>query len=481
MASERSETPDRPFPISPALTETIGWAAGILGMTLAAAWIVVGPWDHDAGYFLQRGADIARGLRPYIDYRTIYPPLVDVITAFAVRTDASRLFLTIALPFAWILANTIVSGFLAWTVTRSRAVATLIAALFPLFTYENEGNHVTLEHGVALFTMLALAAVASETIPLTPRRLALCGVWIGAAILSKQNGVVALLPVGAILCSRRSEISGKAMAAFFAGLASIPLAILAWLGFDVAAVYRNVFGLLVNYAAGSAPLRHAGWRWEFVYAPWSAFLYVIAIAAGIALMIYVPRWRLLAGAGVLAGVIQALPRVIRDYRHYNINIWPFIVLLLALAAAQPNENRRVAIVAILLVFAPAATFWQLRHTFPSDSVLFRSFVPAGQAVAHATPANGAVRQYGAEPIIEFLAERREDSIDKGRQSQSVWDGSGFYGDVPPKETTVVVVDGGQSWVPSLVTSLRNWHFDEVARAGTRPSISVYRNRDAMKR
>jgi hypothetical protein len=480
MASERSETPDRPFPISPALTETIGWVAGILGMTLAAAWIVVGPWDHDAGYFLQRGADIARGLRPYVDYNTIYPPLVDIITAFAVRTDASRLFLTIALPFAWILANTIASGFLAWTITRSRAAATLIGALFPLFTYENEGNHVTLEHGVALFTILALAAIASELTPLTPRRLALCGVCVGAAILSKQNGAVALLPVAAIVYSRRAELSRREIGALFAGLVSLPLVILAWLGFNVTAIYRNVFGLLVNYAAASTPLRHGGWRWEFVYAPWSAFLYVIAIVAGVAVMVYVPRWRLLAGAGLLAGIIQTLPRFIRDYRHYNINLWPFIVLLLALAAAQPNENRRVAVVAILLVFAPATTFWQLRHTFPSDSLLFRAFVPAAQAVARVTPANGAVRQYGAEPIIEFLASRREDNVDKGRKSQTVWDGSGFYGDVPPKETTVVVVDDGQSWVPPLLTNLQSWRFQLVARVGTRPEISVFRSVDAMK-
>src|ERR1043166_4769473 len=162
------------IPISDALIGTVGWAAAAVGLMLAAAAIVIGPWDHDGGFYLLRGAAIAGGFRPYIDYHVIYPPLVDMLTALAVRMMTSRLFLAIAIPFGWIVATAIASGLLTWKITRSHAIATLIGALFPLYAIDNGGNHLTLEFGVAFFTLLALAAVADDT-ALTVRRLALCG------------------------------------------------------------------------------------------------------------------------------------------------------------------------------------------------------------------------------------------------------------------------------------------------------------------
>ena len=461
MTSESSETSDRPFPISSALIETVGWVTAAIGLTLAAAAIVLGPWDHDGGLFLLRGSYIAEGVKPYIDYHTMYPPLVEILTAFAVRTGASRLFLAIGVPFAWILANAIASGLLAWTVTRSHSVATLIGALFPLFAADNGGNHLTLELGVSFFTLLAIACVAG-TPALTPRRLALCSVCAAAAMLSKQTGAIALLPVAAILYSRRSEVSRGTIAAFFAGMVSLPLAILAWLRFNVAAIYDNVVTLLGNYAASSPPTI-PGWKHEFVY-PTSAFLDVIAIVCGLAVVVYVPRWRLLAGAGLVAVVIEAIPRIVRDYRHYNINMWPFMVLLLALAAAQANENRRAAVIAVLLIFATATSLREIGNVQSGESALVRLFVPAAEAVESVTPANGVVRQYGTEPIIEFLASRREEQIDKLRRVPAA----------PPDAATVVVVDDGQPWVSPLILDLKARSFRPVAQVGTRPQISVFR-------
>ncbi|HEX7192456.1 MAG TPA: hypothetical protein VF381_12885 [Thermoanaerobaculia bacterium] len=460
------------------MIETVGWAAGGIGLTLAAAAIVIGRWDHDSGYFLLRGAYISQGIRPYLDYHVIYPPLVDVITAFAVRTQASRLFLALGIPFAWILATSIASGVLTWTITRSHAIATLIAALFPLYALDNGGNHLTLEYGVTFFSLLALAVIAGEG-TLTGRRLLMCGIFVAAAGLCKQNGAVALLPVAAILYARRGEVSRKMIGAFVAGLAMPPLAILAWLRFDVVAIYYSVVTMLVDYAAISPPMQHGGWGYEFVY-PVSAFLEIIVIVCGIAVMVYVPRWRLLAGAGLAAAVIEALPRILRDYRHYNLNMWAFMVLLLALAAAQPNENRRAAVVAVLLIFATATNFHEISEMTSTESLLFRVFTPVAHVVEWVTPPDGVVRQYGAEPIIEFLASRREDRIDKLLKTP-VWDGSGIYDDAPSKETTVVVIDKGQPWVPPLQHDLQSWRFRLVARFGARPQISVYRSLDATKR
>jgi uncharacterized membrane protein YkgB len=460
MSSERSETSDHPFPISSALIETVAWAAGAIGLTLAAAAIVIGPWDHDSGDFLINGSYIAQGIRPYVDYHTMYPPLVDIITAFAVRTPASRLFLAIGIPFAWILATSIASGVLAWTITRSHAIATLISALFPLFAIDNGGNHLTLEYGVTFFTLLALAVIVGET-RLTALRLACCGIFIAAAMLSKQTGAVAFMPVAAILYTRRSEVSRKMTGAFLAGLALPPLAILSWLRFDIVAIYQNVVTQVVDYAAKS-PTGHSGWRHEFVY-PVSAFLEIIVIVCGVAVLVYVPRWRLLGGAALAAAFIDALPRLLRDYRHYNINMWAFMVLLLALAAAQPNVNRAAGVVTVLLIFATVSHLHSLGDMSSTDSLLFQVFTPAGHVVESVTPADSVVRQYGGEPIIEFLASRAVQLVDKPRP-----------GDAPSKEVTVVVVNKGQPWVPSLLGDLQNWHFKLIARFGSRPEISVYR-------
>jgi len=476
MSSERSETSDRPFPISPALIETVAWAAGAIGLTLAAAAILIGPWDHDGGYYLLHGSYIARGIQPYLDYRTMYPPLVDIITALAVRTQASRLFLAIGIPFGWILGTSIASGVLAWTITRSHAIATLIGALFPLFAIDNGGNHLTLEYGVTFFTLVALAAIAGET-PLTARRLALCGLFVAAAVLSKQNGAVALLPVAAILWTRRMEVSRKMTGAFLAGLALPPLAILAWLRFKIVAIYSSVVTMLFDYAAKS-PIEHGGWKYEFVY-PVSAFLEVIVIVCGLAVLVYVPRWRLLGGAGLAAAVIDALPRFARDYRHYNLNLWAFMVLVLALAAAQPNENRRAAVVAVLLIYATATNLHELREVSSTDSLLFRVFVPVGHIVESVTPPDGVVRQYGGEPIIEFLASRVEDRMDKLRKT-AVGNGNGVHGDAPSRDVTVVVVDKGEPSVPPLLHDLQSWGFRLIGKAGPRPEISVYRSVDARK-
>ena len=134
----------------------------------------------------------------------------------------------------------------------------------------------------------------------------------------------------------------------------------------------------------------------------------------------------------------------------------------------------------LLIFATATNFHELGEVTSTESLLFRVFTPVAHIVEFVTPPNGVVRQYGAEPIIEFLASRREDRIDKVRKTE-VWDGSGIYDDAPSKDVTVVVIDWGQPWVPPLLHDLQGWRFRLIARFGVRPQISVYRSVDAPKR
>ena len=99
----------------------LAWILVAAALLVAVLAVVFGPWDHDGGAYLLRGAYVADGLRPYIDYPSIYPPLVDLLTAGAVRLPLDRLPIAVLLPIAWIVAVSVASGCVATAgVWRSR-------------------------------------------------------------------------------------------------------------------------------------------------------------------------------------------------------------------------------------------------------------------------------------------------------------------------------------------------------------------------
>ncbi len=100
---------------------------------------------------------------------------------------------------------------------------------------------------------------------------------------------------------------------------------------------------------------------------------------------------------------------------------------------------------------------------------------AADRVAAVTPPDSRVRQYGSEPIIEFLAARQEDVISKPVASVfgAKWDGSGMYSTPPSPSTTVVVIDRGQPWVRSVVEDLGARGFVNVGVFGR---IAIFRSR-----
>ena len=104
------------------------------------------------------------------------------------------------------------------------------------------------------------------------------------------------------------------------------------------------------------------------------------------------------------------------------------------------------------------------------------FTHAARAMAvKFTPPDGRVRQYGSEPIIEFLARRKEDVINKPVAAVfgAVWDGSGMYSTPPSRSTTVVVIDRGQPWVRGVVNDLLARGFVNVGVFGR---IAIFRSR-----
>lgn len=461
--------------ITPSTVAVVAWTALSIGLSLAFIDVAVGPWDHDGGFFLLHSAYIADGLRPYIDYSSIYPPVVEILSAGVVALMRDRLIAALLIPSLWIAANTIATGVLVFKASGDRAVAALVAAIFPLYAIENGGNHLTLELGVSLFSLAAFAMLVSDA-PMLKGRLVMAGLFASAAVLSKQTGAIALLPMIALLYPRRSELTSKGMGALIGGTMAIPAAILVWLRFDVAAVLRSTAGKVAAYATSpmtSPDLLHN----EANRAPASVALFCVVAIASIALLIRAPRLRLLVALTFACGVIEFLPRYIRDYPHYNLNIWPFAALILALAAAERDPWVHFFARAALLTFVGCAfgLFLQ-QHAVLEPSPLLTTFRPAALLVEMATPERDGVRQYGTEPIIEFLALRREEKPMKTDRALYIPDDLSLYSAPPSSGTTVVIVNRGQSWVEPLLKDLRAQGFFVIGRVGSDPSVCVLRGR-----
>ncbi len=415
----------------------------------AAADVIFGPWDHDGGAYLLRGAYVADGLRPYVDYPSIYPPLVDILTALAVRLPLGRLAIAVLLPVGWIVANCAATAGLAFLITREWTPSLILGGLLSFFAIANGGNHLTLEHAVAFFGLLAFASAFAE-------RHFLAGLFAACAALSKQNGALVFLPV-IVLCSRRD------LGRIIAGAAIPFVLVAAWMR-DIPAMVQACVSDLITYSrqpALSPPLSS-----EFARSPETVILLVIVAAAA-----FLARSRVVVWIALACAVLEFLPRTVRNYPHYTINLWPFLVLILALAMT-PRVRVVLAALAILSIVMVAQ---RARGQWHAPSPLLTTFAAAADRVAAVTPPDSRVRQYGSEPIIEFLAARQEDVISKPVASVfgAKWDGSGMYSTPPSPSTTVVVIDRGQPWVRSVVEDLGARGFVNVGVFGR---IAIFRSR-----
>ncbi|HJT17035.1 MAG TPA: hypothetical protein VJ853_06600 [Thermoanaerobaculia bacterium] len=418
----------------------------VIGLLLAGGSVVYGPWDHDGGAYLLRGAYAGEGLRPYINYPSIYPPLIDALTAPAVWLPVSRLTVAVGLPILWLLALAAASFALGWIVQRDATGALILAALSAVFTVANGGNHLTLELGVALFGGLAFASAIAE-LPL------LAGLFAACATLSKQTGILVFVP---LLFLIRPRDYLRALCA-----SAVPLVLcFLWIR-DLHAMWNSCVSELLLYSQQSAVTPPISG--EFVRSPETVLLLAIVIIA--AILVRKPvTW-----VALVCAAVELLPRLVRNYPHYTINAWPFIALILAFALTT-----RVRIAA-LGAFAALAMMHFYFHSKWQKSPLLTTFNDAAQRVAAITPPNGRVRQYGAEPIIEFLADRHEDVINKPVAAVfgATWDGSRMYSTPASPDTTVVVIDRGQPWVRSVFADL---HARGFAIAGSFGRIWIFRSR-----
>jgi hypothetical protein len=458
---------DKPL-ISSRLIEIIAWCALTAALPFVAIDVVCGNWDHDGGFYLLRGYYIATGLKPYLDFGSIYPPLGDVITAIVLKGGFSHLVVAIMLPMLWVFATMLATALLVYRATESRSLAVLVAALVPWFSASNGGNHLTLEHCVSFFSCLAFVPLVSRS-RLTPAAAFRAVLFAFAAVFSKQTGLVTVMVVAAAFIDRRHELTRKHILPIVAAVLAIPVGILAWLNFDIAGIYSNLVSRLGRYAAASPPPNWGVITWEFVRAPGTAYLMLAAIIIGCFLAARVSGVRLLALAAAAGIVVEFLPRIARDYPHYNLNIWPFIVLLVALALAHARETAAWSLRAALLLFAVVVDASLVFNTGGGGvSPLLQTYYPVAGLVSSITPEDATVRQYGMEPIIEFLAWRREELIERP------WDPAWMYPTPPNPNSTIVVVHNRRQNTPALLASLQAQGFEIAGQTRSGQVITVLR-------
>jgi hypothetical protein len=452
---------------------TIALAVAALG--LAILDVHRGPWDHDGGFYLLRASFIARGMKPYLDYISIYPPLMEMLDAVPMALGGDRTLLATAIPTAWIAVNALATALLAWAVTRSRAFALVAAALFSLFCVENGGNHVTLEHGVALFSALAFLAILRHPVP-PPRSLFLAGAALSLAGLSKQNGALLFLPLLAILWTWRRALTGRPTAAFFAGALVPPLLIVTWLRFDLHAIRTNFIDQFLAY--GGQPVADPGVIGkELTRSPFTALILLLLAVAIVAAVILCRSRRLFVLGCAACIAINLGARFYRNYPHYDLNVWPFAVVVTALLFNELRQRhpRRAEALGVLATAATVIVFFaqpSLPLRWSRPGMLETTFLPAARELRRLDPAGRMrVRDYGVEPIVEYLSGHLPEMISIPYSRIPVEnDGRGVFDLDPPHDELVVIVDQGQEWAQATRRALQEKGWVTTSRNGRPPII-----------
>jgi hypothetical protein len=337
-------------------------------LSLAAVDVFWGFWDHDAGFYFNQSAMMAGGLRPFVDFTTIYPPLFNALHAVVIAFGADRWTLVWAIPLFWITVNAAltvvyVRGGQVGNSPGPRWMAWVAGATFALFSIDSGGNHITLEHGVVFFGMLSLLAVRAPM----PWRFLAIGASVACAALSKQIGILLLLPFLTQLRTWR-EVASLAL-----GLLTPTLAFLAWLDFDLAAIARSG-AVLAQYVGSDSSLGElprklvAVYQGDFCQRPWIAiFMTVSWVLTALGVRRLVQRKDHRSAAWLLSWSLVAAiyygARSQNNFPHYTLNCWPaFMVVFVTCrhAIAADTYRRLLGSGLVLSLTFMAAFSWQLR-------------------------------------------------------------------------------------------------------------------------
>lgn len=395
--------------------------------SLALIDIFRGFWDHDSGYYLLQSALIAQGLRPFLDYATLYPPGFGLLNAVPILLGIDRWLLVWLVPLAWIVSIGLLTR-LYWARIHPDSppvIGWTLAGSFALFSIEFGGNHVTLELGVVFFGLAALLAFVREQGPDD----LLTGACIGAAVLVKQPAGLMLLPF-LTQCD-----SGGRIVRLLAGFCAPLLLCLAWLKFDLDRILQS-YGALQGYLQQRAPSTVIGLAKRFAQVwlqdvfrtpPGVALLAVVGLLTLVGLYHAMRQREVRRSAWLIAWSLVGLAylgaRAVNDFPHYALNAWPAVVALLGAALQVPRARAARAIVAaavlctsLVFVLFPAKLHdlggrpYFTRWSGPGKLESFLK--PVSEELRRLLPNGMTVTQIGMEEsILFFLAGRLPMNLD----------------------------------------------------------------------
>lgn len=406
--------------------------------------VVLGEWQHDGGFYLLTSSFISKGFKPYVDFSLMYPPLVLIINSLPISLGFDRLAVALAIPMFWNTLNTLLTLFLTRFLTGRWIPALLLAGFFPIISLESEGNGIFLEHAVVSFSLLGLITACRVSRPIDFFWLGLTTICI---VLSKQIGIVSLIPIIALCIDRFSHMPDrKSLFFLLAGLGLPVLAILMWINFDFKEIL-NLWTNLYSYASTS-PLSNdwSVFKKDLAERPLFVSLFLAMILFCTTNFVIEKRFKkkMVMAAFMISAVIYILPRTLRDYGHYNLNTWPLIVggILVSLQSFQNSPKKIRFLAGGMVAFSLFVTWPQIWKT-PLDlskwkrpNALLDIYYPASQYVKSTTTPADRILQFGEQPIIEFLSDRLPQKINLN------WDDSyASYEDLG--NITVLVFNDGE--------------------------------------
>ena len=422
--------------------------------------ILNGPWDHDGGYYLALSFYIKKGLLPYIDFPANYPPLMPFLNAVPLLFSMEHLIALVLIPFTWVAANAFVTFFLVLNFGGTVVSALLWTALFSVFSIENGGNHVTLEHGIVFFSSLSLLAVRLANKSRTAAFLT--GFFFACACLTKQVGIILLLPLYALLKGDDFKPDLKNILPMAAGFISLPFITLAWLNFDLGAIFQNLFVSFYKYSQKNDARDFMFMIKEFNRSPFTAWLFFLLFVSGLfRLWKEKGKDRFILLSLLLTTMLFFFMRCIRNYPHYSLNCWPFLVLSFCYIDRDSRISGkifRIGVIASLtfvLVFASIRDSIRGNARWSNPGVLLGFFSVAAKEVRNRTLPEDKIVELGEEHVIQFLSERLPQDF-----------GLHWYtplSEVPDEGNLTILIDFGQGGVAEKRKELVSNGYDMVYR------------------
>ena len=380
-----------------------------------------GGWNHDWGFFLLTSDLVARGFTPYVDFVFIYTPLMILLNGAFLKIFTNPHLTLFLLPGLWIAACTALTGWLAYRLSGNAARSLFFAGLFPIFCVAEQSCHLTLEHGVVVFSLLSLIAVAKDR---GPRNFFWAGFFVASAVLVKQVAVPLVLLIAFDLREGWS-LRGRRLGAFAAGGTLAIAAVFAWFAINPVLLVSRFLQPFMEYAQARS-VWHLSNLVDFSRSPVAFIFTVLVFALSVKKSWQAYRQQGWRGASFLSWLailstmfVLTAPRLVRDYPHYMINVWPAMLLALIYGLAEFSRGRQrlfwggIVVFTVLGNFHREAPHWRHQYVpLRGDPSLYEKiFVPAVAELEAQSRGHDRILVLGEESLFEFLARKLPQHMD----------------------------------------------------------------------